>query len=111
MFIEAFAKVTVNAIRAKLGTPAAEVIAAKAGAAPNWDSLALLAESGITQESIDDDARKGAKYLHIDVAMNPHASQAVSLLLAFTGLSEKQRKTLDAPVATAARRVKESASA
>lgn len=94
LFIEAFAKVTVNEIRATLGRPSAEVAAAETGVAPDWDSPELLTESGIALGSVDAAARQGTKYLHIEVAMNLCASQAVALLLAFTGLSEKQRRTL-----------------
>jgi hypothetical protein len=103
-FIEAFAKVNVNLIRKRLGKPKEEAAAAEARIDPDWANEAALAESGISLSDVDDAARLGSKYLHIDVAMDAAGSRAVSLLLAFTGLSDKQRKTLF-PVLSSQQRV------
>ena len=93
-FIEAFARVNVDVIRAQLETPAVEALDAERAIEPDWSDHAKLAESGILLDAVDDAARGGAKYLHIDVALHPKGLSATALFLGQSGLSDKLRKSL-----------------
>ncbi len=93
-FIEAFAKVTVNYVKNVLGAPLAEAAQAEEVFDPDWDDATKLVESGLASAVIDDEARAGRRYLHIDVAASPKGFRARQLFLGLTGLSDKQQRIL-----------------
>jgi len=93
-FIEAFARVNIEVIRRDIGSPALEAAIAEQRVGPNWDDETLLRLSGIDPAHMDDEVRAGRHYLHIDVAGTVHGELATRMFLAFTGLSEKQQKSL-----------------
>lgn len=93
-FIEAFARINVEFIRRNLGSPVAEIARAERGLQPDWDDPRLLAESGVDPARVDDDARSGTRYLHIDVAAAGDGLQATKLFLDLTGLSAKLQRVL-----------------
>lgn len=93
-FIEAFARVSIDTIRERLAAPFTGASRSEQLLHPDWDSPALLAESGIQPDAVDAEARAGRKYLHIDVAADRAGDQAVKLFLALTGLSAKQQRSL-----------------
>lgn len=91
-FAEAFAKLTVNQIRFAIGSPVAEAGGQEQAFKPDWDSVEKLLASGLSPNEIDDEVRRGRKYLHIDVAVaSPDVRTA---FLAFSGLSKKQQRIL-----------------
>ncbi|MDG2520522.1 hypothetical protein P7B02_03125 [Caulobacter segnis] len=93
-FVEAFAKVKLDRIRAALGSPMAEAASLEAVFDPDWDDADALSKSGLEPSQIDADARAGRKYLHFDVAADPGAMRLRELFLGLTGLSEKQQRVL-----------------
>ena len=91
-FVEAFARLTVQFIKHRLGSPLDEAAAKEQALSPDWDDEEKLASSGLTAIQIDAEARAGRKYLHVDAARGPYPVRAA--FLALTGLSDKQRKLL-----------------
>ncbi|CAN7165228.1 hypothetical protein LJR219_000206 [Phenylobacterium sp. LjRoot219] len=81
-------------IREVLGTPTEEAAQAEEALDPDWDDDTKLLESGLALGAIDEDARSGRRYLHIDVAASPAGQRARELFLGLTGLSDKQQRTL-----------------
>jgi hypothetical protein len=71
-----------------------EAAKAEEALAPDWDDPAKLLESGLCAAQVDANTRAGRRYLHIDVAASPAGLRARHLFLGFTGLSDKQQKTL-----------------
>lgn len=93
-FVEAFARINVEVIRRRLGSPTAEIARAESGLEPDWDDPRLLEESGLDPAQVDEAARSGTCYLHIDVAASVHGGNARRLFLDLTGLSAKLQKML-----------------
>lgn len=93
-FIEAFARVNVDVIRTRLFVPAAEATDAERLIDPDWSDGEALSESGVPVLAVDEAAKAGTKYLHIDVAMDRRGHPATGLFLGLTGLSDKLRKSL-----------------
>ncbi len=107
-FVEAFARVNIETLRAEISAPLAEAADAAHAIHPDWEDPALLAESGLKDSAIDGRVRSGEWYLHIDVAMSVQGRAATRLFLQLTGLSEKQQKFLF-PSLSATRRTERSA--
>lgn len=93
-FVDAFARVTVKFVRDSIGKPLVEAAAAEQAQAPDWDSAEKLAASGLTPGQIDQAARAGRKYLHIDAAAKKEGKAARGLFLGLAGLSAKQRRAV-----------------
>lgn len=93
-FVEAFARVTVKFIRDSIGQPLVEAAAAEQAQAPDWDSEEKLTASGLTLGQVDEAARAGRKYLHIDAAAAKKGKLARELFLGLAGLSAKQRRAV-----------------
>ena len=94
VFIEAFARVNIQVIKRRLEARMHGVEADEQAFHLDWDDPALLADSGLVPGQIDDAARAGRRYLHVDIAAAPEGAGARTLFLDYTGLSDKQRGTL-----------------
>jgi hypothetical protein len=94
-FVEAFAKVRLKEIIAKLLEPAPTTViqAADRTTAPDWTDPDKLRLSGVNVTHIAGRERPEQLYLHFDTAVTGSRA-AIEVYLAMTGLSDKQRSVL-----------------
>lgn len=92
-FIEAFARISVSCVKRDLSGPAVNTGNYHVSAL-NWTDLALLNESGLTEEQVADQTSATNNYLHIDVACASNGREIKRRFLDYTGLSPKQQKTI-----------------